>query len=319
MPYITDSASSGPAASWRPQSEVEFIVGTPPGGGQDRPARALMRVIGSSGLINVPMQLTNLPGKGGGHAWDALRRRAGDPHVLAISSAPLLTNRLLGVSDFDHSELTPVATLYTEYLAFVARADSPLRTGADLLERMRADAGALTFSLATAIGTTNHIALGQIVRHLGGDPKSLKLRVFDSALKAVADVLEGHADAGAVSAVSAAKALESGGLRGLAVSAPERLGGLFGPVPTWSEQSVPCVIGQWRGFIGAPGMAADAIAYWEQALAAAAASSAWAAELEQNFWTATYMASGKTRAFLDSERAFVGRMLAELGLIPPAQ
>jgi putative tricarboxylic transport membrane protein len=241
-------------SSWRPHTEVELIVGTPPGGGQDRPARALMRVLEAEGLIDVPMRLTNIPGKGGGNAWDALRQRTRDPHVLAISSAPLITNKLLGVSDFDHTALTPIATLYTEYLAFVARSDSTLRSAADLLDRLRANPGDLTIAIATAVGTTNHIALGQLTQHVGSDPKALKLRVFDSALYAVADVLEGHADAGAVSAVSAVKALETGELRALAVSAPSRMGRLFADVPTWVEQSVPCAIGQWRGIIGAQGI-----------------------------------------------------------------
>src|SRR5436305_8855769 len=87
---------------WRPSTEVELIVGTPPGGGQDRPARAMMRVLEDCGLVEVPMRLTNTPGKGGGNAWDAVHRRVGDAHVLSVSSAPLITNKVLGVSDFDH-------------------------------------------------------------------------------------------------------------------------------------------------------------------------------------------------------------------------
>jgi putative tricarboxylic transport membrane protein len=156
--------------------------------------------------------------------------------------------------------------------------------------------------------------MGQVARHVGGDVKALKLRVFESALHAVADVLEGHAELGAISAVSAAKPLKAGALRALAVSAPRRLGGVYADAPTWTEQSVPCVIGQWRGIIGAQGITRDEVAYWEQALAAATASPAWAADLEQNYWTSTYKASADTRAFLDSERAFLGGMLRELGL-----
>lgn len=307
-------ATTAPRTAWRPRSEVEIIVGTPPGGGQDRPARALMRVLESEELIDVPMRLVNIPGKGGGNAWDALRRRAGDPHVLSVSAAPLITNKLTGVSDFDHAALTPIATLYTEYLAFVARSDSSLRSGADLLGRLATAAGELTIAIATAIGTTNHVALGQIVRHLGGEPKALKLRVFESALDAVADVVEGHSDAGAVSAVSAVKALRAGTLRALSVSSPARMGGWFAEVPTWAEQSVPCVIGQWRGVIGAPGMPEEPAFYWEQALAAAVAAPAWAAGLDENYWTGTFNAGAETRAFLDSERVLLGRMLRELGL-----
>ena len=301
--------------AWRPHAEVEIIVGTPPGGGQDRPARALMRVLEADRLVTVPMKLTNIPGKGGGNAWDALRNRAGDPHVLSISSAPLLTNRLLGVTDYDHSVLTPVATLYAEYLAFVVRADSKIETGAAFLDALKCDAGALEIAIATALGTTNHIALGQIVRHLDGDPRRLRLRVFESALHAVADVVQGNAGAGAVSAASAVKDLKSGALRALAVSAPKRMGGVFESVPTWTELAVPCTLGQWRGVIGAPGMVAEQVAFWEEALGAAVKSAAWQTELAQHHWTDSWLGSAKTRAFLDAEREFLSGMLGTLGLL----
>lgn len=299
---------------WRPRSEVEIIVGTPPGGGQDRPARALMSVLQAEGLVDLPMRLVNIPGKGGGNAWDALRRREGDPHVLSVSAAPLITNRLMGLSDFDHAALTPVATLFTEYLAFVARPDSRLRNGADLLACLAKGAGGLTIAIATAVGTTNHVALGQIVRHLGGEPKALKLRVFESALQAVADVVEGRSDAGAVSAVSAVKNIEAGALRALSVSAPARMGGVFADVPTWAEQSVPCVIGQWRGLIGAAGLREESIAYWERVLAAAVATPAWTKSLDENYWTGAYRNAVETRGFLDAERALLDGMLRGLGL-----
>ena len=300
--------------AWRPSSEVEIIVGTPPGGGQDRPARALMRVLEADRLVTVAMKLTNIPGKGGGNAWDALRARTGDPHVLSISSAPLLTNRLLGVTDYDHTELTPVATLYAEYLAFVVRADSKLKAAPDLLAMLERDPGTLEVAIATALGTTNHIALGQIVRHLRGDPRRLRLRVFESALHAVADVIEGNAEAGVVSAASAVKDLKSGTLRALAVSAPKRMGGVFEGVPAWIELAVPCALGQWRGVIGAPGIAWEQVAFWEAALGAAVKSAAWQAELAQHHWTDNWMDSAKTRAFLDAERSFLDGMLRALGL-----
>jgi putative tricarboxylic transport membrane protein len=305
-------------SAWRPNSEVELIVGTPPGGGQDRPARALMRVLEADGLVEVPMKLTNLPGKGGSNAWDAVRSRARDPHVLSISSAPLLTNKLLGVTDYDHTELTPVATLYAEYLAFVVRADSNVANAGQFLEALKRDPGALEIAIATARGTTNHIALGQIVRYLGGEPKGLRLRVFESALHAVADVVDGKATVGVVSAASAVQALQSGSLRAFAVSAPHRMGGCFEHVPTWTELSVPCALGQWRGVVGAPGIDAEHVAFWEAALGAAVKSPVWTGELAQHYWTDTWITSAKTRDFLDSEREFLARMLRELGLVTPS-
>jgi putative tricarboxylic transport membrane protein len=301
--------------AWRPTQEVELIVGTPPGGGQDRPARTLMRVLAEAKLVEVPMRLTNIAGKGGGKAWDALRARAGDPHVLSISAPPLLSNRILGVSDFDHTALTPLANLYTEYLAFIVPADSPIHSAGQLLAQLKADPGSLSISLATAIGSTNHIALGQLLRHVKADPRALKLRVFDSAPYAVDDVVAGNAQLGVISAVSARKALEAGKARVLVVSAPEPLGGVFASAPTWTSLSVPCVIGQWRGVLGAPGIADEHVAYWTRALTAAVQNAEWKDELSANSWSADFMTGGKVRAYLDSERDFVDCMLRALGLV----
>lgn len=311
----TASISNG---AWRPSREVEMIVGTPAGGGQDRPARMLLRILAAAGIVDVPMKVTNIGGKGGGNAWDALRTRAGDGHVLSISAPPLVNNRILGVSDFDYEECPPLANLYTEYLAFIVRADSPLKDAHALLAQLKADPAALTVALATAVGSTNHLAMGTIVRHLGGDPRQLQLRVFESALHAVDDVVAGNAPLGVISAVSTRKALAAGAVRLLAVSSPERMGGEFAAAPTWHELSVPCVMGQWRGVLGAPGIGAAETAYWEQALAAAVRHPDWTAELAANSWSDQFLSGAALRAFLDGERALTGELLRALGLLTVA-
>jgi len=307
--------ASNPQPAWHPTAEIEFIVGTPPGGGQDRPARTLARILEATKQVDVPIRVTNLPGNGGGHAWNALRARTGDPHVLSISAPPLMSNRILGTGDFDHDALTPVANLFTEYLAFVVPTGSALRDPAALLERLAADPAALTIALATAIGSTSHIAMGQLLTHLGADPRRLDLRVFESAPYAVDDVIAGHAQLGVVSAVSARKAIEAGQVRTLVVSAPARLPGVFSDAPTWTEASVPCVIGQWRGVLAAPGIGAGPLAYWTHVLQEAVRHALWKDELAAHAWTDQFITGEALLSFMDAERAFTGRMLGALGLI----
>jgi putative tricarboxylic transport membrane protein len=275
----------------------------------------LIRILAAAGIVDVPMKVTNIAGKGGGNAWDALRARAGDPHVLSISASPLVNNRILGVSDFDYEVCPPLANLYTEYLAFIVRADSPLKDASALLDKLKADPAALTVALATAVGSTNHLAMGKIVQHLGGDPRRLQLRVFDSALFAVDDVVAGNAPLGVISAVSTRKALAAGTVRLLAVSSPARMAGEFAAAPTWQELSVPCVMGQWRGVIGAPGITAAQVAYWETALGAAVRHADWKAELAANSWSEQFLTGAPLRAFLDAERALAAGMLRALGLV----
>ena len=99
------------APLWLPTREIELVAGTPPGGGQDRPARALIEVLNKHNLIKQPMKLTNIPGRGGGNAWDYLRANSGNPHVLAINSSTIISNKLLGVSNISATQL---ATLCDE-------------------------------------------------------------------------------------------------------------------------------------------------------------------------------------------------------------
>lgn len=303
-------------AGWRPERGIELVAGTPAGGGQDRPARALIRILESEGLTGVPVKLINMPGRGGGNAWDYLMQHAGDPHVLAINSPTIITNKVLGVSAFDHAALTPLANLYTEYIAFVVRPDSPITSGADLLARLGKDAGAITIALATALGNINHMALGQVTRHAGGEVKALRINVFDSALYAVSDVIEKRADLGAITAVSAIKAMAAGQVRAFAVSAPQRLPRGYAQVPTWTEQGVDCVIGTWRGVIGAAALTPAHIAFWDGALRAATATAEWSAELADKYWANTYLGGDELAAFLDSERNVMAALLRELGLLP---
>jgi putative tricarboxylic transport membrane protein len=302
--------------AWRPSREIELVAGTPPGGGQDRPARALIEVLAAHRLLDQPVKLTNIPGRGGGNAWDYLRRHNGDPHVLAINSPTIISNRLLGVSTTDYSDLTPLANLYTEYPIFIMRADSPIADVAELVRRLKADTAAVRISLATAVGNPNHIALARLTRHAGGDVKALKIDVFDSARYAIAHLIEGKADLGVITAVSAVPELTAGALRTVTLSAPLRLGGLFAGVPTLKESGVDCAVGMWRGIVAAGGIARDAVAFWDRTLAAATATPEWQAELAKKYWANTFMAGAAEQAFLDEERAVMTGALGDLGLLP---
>jgi putative tricarboxylic transport membrane protein len=301
--------------AWRPQRTVEIIAGTPPGGGLDRTARALARAIEATGMLDVPLQVVNVPGDGARKAWAHVERRAGDPHVLAISSPNLVTDRLTGVTAFDHADFTPLAILYNEYIAFISPANSGLTSAADLLQRFSAQAGRVTVALSTALGNPNHIALARVIQGAGGDIRAPKLRVFDSALDALDDVLSRHADVAAITAASAVDALAGNKARALAVSAPARLSGLYANTPTWAEHAVDCMIGAWRGVTGPSGLSAEQVRYWQSILDSAVATDVWRADLDRHFWTGMYFAGAALEDYLQRETAEFRATLGELQLL----
>jgi putative tricarboxylic transport membrane protein len=302
-------------ATWRPAHAVELIAGTPPGGGLDRAARALARVIEARGLLDVPIRVNNVAGDGGRKAWQHIDGRAGDGHVIGISSPNLTTDHLLGTTPGDYSRYTPLAILYTEYIAFAVRADSPLRSGADVLRHLTQAPDALAIALATSLGNPNHVALARIARHAGADPRALRIRVFDSALDAVADVIAGQAGLAAVTAASTAAELAAGRVRLIAMSSPARLAAPFADVPTWQEQGVACVVDSWRGANGPAGLGAAERRFWEGVLSAATGTAEWQAELARHGWSPMYLNGPALLAHLARERDEMRAALVALGLI----
>ena len=121
--------------SWQPARGVQIVAGTPPGGGLDRVARALAKAIGEAHLLDVPVEVVNVPGDGARRAWtQVVDKHEGDAHVVAISSPNLVTDLLVGLANFEHGKYTPIATLVTEYIAFAVRTNSDLKSGGDLGE-----------------------------------------------------------------------------------------------------------------------------------------------------------------------------------------
>jgi putative tricarboxylic transport membrane protein len=302
-------------SNWRPDRAIEIIAGAPPGAGLDRTARALAHAIESQGLVDVPVTVVNMAGDRSLRIWAYLDRHPFDAHVLAISSPNVTTDNLTGHTAFDHDSYTPLAILHNEYLAFVARADSPVKNSRQLMGRLAADAASLTFAVATSVGNPNHIALARVTRHAGGNVNALRVDAFDSARHAIADVVAGGCDIGVISAASAVPELADATLRALAVSAPARLAAPFADAPTWVEQGIDCVIGAWRGADGARGLTTAHIAFWDTVLAAATACDAWRSAIAQHHWSALYRNSTELAAYLPRERAEMRAVLVELGLL----
>jgi putative tricarboxylic transport membrane protein len=310
--------------SWKPQRGLELVAGTPPGGGLDRSARALAKAIEANRLVEVPVTVVNVGGDGGRKAWAHMDGHAGDPHVVAISSPNMTADFLMGVAKSDPARFTPLAILYTEYIAFVVRTPDALRTGADLLDRLARDPKAVTIALSTSLGNSNHVAVAKVVCHAGADPNAPTIRVFDTALDAVADVVAGHADVGAITAASPVAEVAAGRLRCIGISSPARLRGIYAEAPTWNEQvwggrGVDCVVGSWRGVSGPPGLRPDQVAFWEGLLSGATKTAEWTADLARHFWTEMYLDGAALRDYLQRERSEMRAVLEGLGLLSGPQ
>ena len=314
---ISAAAAVGAAAAvpgWTPDKPVEFIVPDSAGGGQDRTVRILQKLLQDNGLVATPINIANKPGGRGNLAYTYLNQFPRDAHYLAIATATMLTNHVLGLSTFSYADFTPVAILYGEYIGFAANADGPLKSGKDLVERLRKNPESVTFAFGTSPGNANHIAIAMVAKAAGIDPRKLKTVIYKASIDATTALMGGHVDVVATPTSTYAPVMGTGKVRIIGIAAPRRIGGLFASAPTWNEQGINAVVSGYRMLIGPKDWNAAQIAFWDNALARISQSEAWQKELAANEWENNYMSSADSRKYLDGRYDEYRNILLELVL-----
>lgn len=300
---------------WRPDRNVEIIVASGPAGGLDRTARSIEKIWREQKMLPVTSAVVNKPGGSGAVGYAYLSQFAKDGHYLIVTSPTLLTNHILGTSKSSHTDFTPVAQLMSEYIVLYVRADSPLKTGRDLIERLRKDPGALSIAIGSIVGGTTHIGTGIVLKAGGVDIRRLRTVVFKSGAENVTAVLGGHVDLAAGPTDQVAAQVLSGKIRALGITASQRLGGPLASSPTWKEQGVDAVVDTWRGVLGPQGLGPAQLAWWDGVFARLVATEEWKKDVDTHLWGNTYRDSAGMRKFLDAEYAELRTALVELGLV----
>ena len=302
------------AQAWKPSRDITIVVGTAPGGGQDAAARALQRMMTERKIVESPITVINKPGGGGAIGWTFLNQHAGDAHYLQIANPLLVTNHIMGRAVVSHADVTPLATLLAATTAISVKADSPIKNGADLAERLKKDASSLSVSVGSSLGYTNHISVALITKAVGGDIRKIKAVVFQGSGEAMTALLGGHVDMIVTDASNTVPHLAAGRIRVLGVASPRRLSGALAAIPTWKEQGIDVQVSTWRMVAGPRGMTSPQIAYWEKIMAQVAASPDWKNDLERNYLTDDFALSERFKVDLQQDYVSMKAVLGDLGL-----
>lgn len=314
---IATIASTGAAAAadWRPDRAIEFIVPTGPGSGVDNTARTLQSIFQARKLVEQPITVSNRAGGGYGVALAYLAQNSGDGHRLLIQTSTPLAALLTGQLKADYFGFTPVANLISEPIAFMVRADSPLRTARDLAERLRTSPDSVSIALAAARGNAYHIAAALVARAVKGDVRQLKIVVFGSSGEAMTALLGGHVDVLSVTPGNFLPHVEAKRARLLGVASRERHGGGLAQVATLREQGLDVVFDVPRGFIGPRGLTPEQLRYWDGVFQRMLKSPEWREALEKNQWVEDYRASADMGRDLKAQYEILRDVLAELGMV----
>lgn len=306
--------AQAPQTGWKPERPVELIVGAAPGGANDRIGRSLQRMLQDSKLANTVV-VVNKPGGGQAVAFAYLNTQGGNPHYLGLASSSWLTTIAGGRGTITHRDVTPIVKFLDEYQIYFVRADSPIKTARDIVERLKKDPASISFGFSTSAGNPLHISIAALARQAGVEPSKVKAVVFNSGTDTALQVAGGHLDVGVQSPGSAAQMAQAGKVRFVALAAPKRYPGPLANVPTLREQGVNVDANVFYTIFGPRGLDAAQVAYWDEAITRVVQSDLIKKDLELNYWTIGVVGHRELPQFLEREHDSYRRALADMGLV----
>jgi putative tricarboxylic transport membrane protein len=302
------------AQNWKPEKPVELIIGTTPGGPQDRHGRLMQRIFQERKLFDQPVSVSNRPGGGGAVGLAFMANHKGDAHYLQIVAQPMISNHVAGRSKLHYTDFSPVAIFAVEYVTLVTRAESPIKDAREFLASMRKDPAAYAVAIGTTVGNATHSSFAHAMKTAGVEVKRLRSVAFNSGSESMTAVMGGHVDAAAAAVSAVIAHVRSGKLRVLAIGAPRRWEGELAGVPTWKELGVDSAQDVWRGLAGPPGFTTAQTAFWDATLARVVKDPEWTKDVERNLMANVYKNSTETLQHWRKEYDEVKALFVEMGL-----
>jgi putative tricarboxylic transport membrane protein len=263
-------SSDGGGAAFTP-GDIEIVVHSGPGGGNDTLARAMAQILVDEGLSDTLYPVSNVEGGSGAAAMAYMAEQAGDPNTWAVHTAVWITTPLtLGGDATTVTDLTPIATLVEERAMIGVRADSPYETLQDLID---ASADETFIHAGGSVGSLDQVNSLLLQDAAGIEWSFLS---FEGGGERVAAVLGNNAHILIEGARDFTELVESGDMRVLAALSSER-NPIFPDVPTVAEQTEfdPPFVVERRGVIGPPDMPEEAVAYWADLMEQMMETDAW--------------------------------------------
>lgn len=290
-----------------PDRPVRIIVSNPAGGPVDVMLRVLSKRL--SETWGQPVVVENRPGASGIISTGALVKSPPDGYTLGMIVASTITIVPFAVDNFDPvKDLQPISLVARTPFVFVVAGDSPLKTWDDLVqESKKRELNVGSYS----IGTAFHLVWEQTARKAG-----IKALFAPSSGPGTTlnNVIGGELDV-ALDAPSSSKGLlDSGRLRALAITSPQRFAGLP-DTPTLEESGMKGYAPQpWIGLMAPAGIPADRVDTIQKTVANILQEPAMQAQMQ----TLGMIPVGSTPTVLaetiQSDRVEMAPLIKELGI-----
>jgi tripartite-type tricarboxylate transporter receptor subunit TctC len=218
-----------------PDKPVRLLVGRPPGGVADIPARVLAQHLSERWKEQAIVE--NRPGASGEIAIRATLQAPADGSTLLVAADSDFTINPFVLKSWEPSfgtDIIPIARLAFNPVVLVAPANAPYSTVRQLIEAAKADPGGITFATA-GVGSSPHLVGEYFGSRAGIDIRHIPYRGGPGAASAAAG---GHVGLAVIAVSSAAPLVQSGSIKIIGLSTKSRLAS-HPDWPTIAEGGLP--------------------------------------------------------------------------------
>jgi len=293
---------------------IHFLIPGGAGGGWDGTARGTGEALTKSGLVG-KATYENMSGGGGGKAISYLIENAKSNHgTLMVNSTPIVIRSLTKVFPHNFRDLTLVAGTIGDYAAMVVGADSDINNMADLIAAYDADPSGTAIGGGSVPGGMDHLVAAMAMEAAGKDALNVKYIPYDAGGKAMAALLSGEIKALSTGFSEAVALAQAGEVKIIGVTSDERVPAMESAM-TMKEQGINTTFVNWRGFFAAPGLPADKLAAYQDAIAKMYDTPEWEAVRARNGWVNIHNSGDDFNTFLESQEKVIGDLMKKLGFL----
>ncbi len=281
--------SASALAEWQPAKPIEFVVMAGPGGGADKATRFLADLIKTKKLVNQPINVVNVAGNSGGDALQMMQKRTGDDHLIAFTLNSFYTTPILHPEiGVDIAKFTPLARLAEDvFLLWVHKDRTDINTIDDFVAAAKAK-GDKWVMAGTGLGAEDQMltdflnatyGLNMTYQDKGGGGEVAK------------ELAEKRADSTVNNPSEQSEFYPKGVTKPIIAFTPQRLKA-YVTVPTLRETGMDFTYFMQRSVVGAPGMSAEARAWYEALFRSLYESDDWKKYREKNSLTGELLGGG---------------------------
>ena len=295
-----------------PSKPIEFVAQSSPGGGTDLFMRNITELLRKDKALSQPLITSNRVGGGGAIAYNYIKSKRGDPHVvMTMATGGVLNASVRPELDLPLSIFTPLAMFAQDPQVVAVRAESKFQTLKELLDAGKREPDTIAVGLSGTGTGAGRLAFYLLERATGA---KFKYVTFKGGGDAVLATLGGHIETTGENMSEMLPLVESKKMRVLAVVGERRFVQVP-DIPTARELGFNVVSATGRGF----GMPADvpkeAAATMEAALKRVYDSQAYKEYSHKNMFDNNYLDSAGFAKYLAVNRLVQEEFLRALGVV----